>query len=534
MFSSSEYLVDELGNPVKYNKIKVGTKNLKDAVLNISDYGPKYPTSANINKQSVYQSIVAKDYAEMRRISNTFYNLNGVYRRACEYLAYLYRYDWYIAADIYDDTAKEEKIIKDFGKVLTFFDNSYVKKLCSDISAKVVRDGCYYGYIIDDPNQIVLQQLPIEYCRTRYFVGNDYAVEFNMRFFDTFSNTEYRNKVLKLFPDEFRKGYQLYRQNKLLETDGASSTNTWSPLYDGWFLLDPEHTVKFNINGSDVPVLFSSIPAIINLEEAQGLERKRQMQKLLKIIVQKLPLDKNSELVFDVDEARDIHNNAVEMLSDTIGAEVLTTFTDVDSIDLSDTTANSEDNLEIVERSAYNAMGISRNIFNTDGNLSLEKSILNDESTVRSLLFQFNVFMDKIIKRKNSNIKKYNFKFTMLETTQYNYQALSKLYKEQMQNGASKLLPQIALGHSQSFILNSIHFENEVLHLSKIMIPPLMSSTMNSEDILGNKNSNDTSKSQNNTSKSTSKSVETKETGRPEKADSEKSEKTIANKESMS
>lgn len=103
-----------------------------------------------------------------------------------------------------------------------------------------------------------------------------------------------------------------------------------------------------------------------------------------------------------------------------------------------------------------------------------------------------------------------------------------------MQNGASKLLPQIALGHSQSFILNSIHFENEVLHLSEIMIPPLMSSTMNSEDILGNKNSNNTSKSQNNTSKSTSKSVETKEAGRPEKADSEKSEKTIANKESMS
>nr|DAD78629.1 MAG TPA: portal protein [Siphoviridae sp. ctB3v5] len=32
---------------------------------------------------------------------------------------------------------------------------------------------------------------------------------------------------------------------------------------------------------------------------------------MLKIIVQKLPLDKNSDLVFDVDEARDIHNNAV-------------------------------------------------------------------------------------------------------------------------------------------------------------------------------------------------------------------------------
>lgn len=531
MFSNNNITFDAEGNPIKYNKIKVGSKNIKNAALNLKDYGPQYPGLAGLNKQNIYQSLVNKDYAEMRRLSNTFYNLNGVYRRACEYLAYLYRYDWYIAADIYDDNVKEDKVIKDFGKVLTFFDNSYVKKLCGDIAAKVVRDGCYYGYIIDDPNQIVLQQLPLEYCRTRYFKGNEPVIEFNMSFFDTFSNTEYRNKILNLFPDEFKKGYQLYRQGKLVEEDCHISIGNWSYLYNGWYCLDPQNTVKFNINDSDVPVLYNSIPALINLEEAQGLERKRQMQKLLKIIVQKLPLDKNSELVFDVDEARDIHNNAVDMLADTIGAEVLTTFTDVDAIDLSDTTSNSEDNLENVERSAYNAMGISRNIFNTDGNLSLEKSILNDESSIRSLLFQFNVFMDRIIARKNAAIKKYNFKFTMLETTQYNYQALSKLYKEQMQNGASKLLPQIALGHSQSFILNSIHFENEILHLSEIMIPPLMSSTMNSEDILGNKNSNETSKTQSNTSKKVQ--TETKEAGRPEKEDSEKSEKTIANRESM-
>lgn len=54
--------------------------------------------------------------------------------------------------------------------------------------------------------------------------------------------------------------------------------------------------------------------------------------------------------------------------------------------------------------------------------------------------------------------------------------------------GYSKMLPQIALGHSQSAIINTAYFENEVLHLSEIMIPPLMSSTMRGEDILGSKN----------------------------------------------
>ena len=208
-------------------------------------------------------------------------------------------------------------------------------------------------------------------------------------------------------------------------------------------------------------------------------------------------MDKNGDLIFDVDEARDIHNNAVEMLRRAVGVDVLTTFTDVESVDLSDkNTTASQDDLQKVERTVYNNLGISRNLFNTDGNLSLEKSILNDESTVRNLLLQFNVFMDRVVQKKNTNSRKYNFKIYFLETTQYNYQTLSKLYKEQTQLGYSKMLPQIALGHSQSSILNTAIFENEVLHLSEIMIPPLMSSTLSGEDILGSKGSSKTDTSQ--------------------------------------
>ena len=114
----------------------------------------------------------------------------------------------------------------------------------------------------------------------------------------------------------------------------------------------------------------------------------------------------------------------------------------------------------------------------------------------------------------------------MLETTQYNYKELSKLYKEHVQIGYSKMLPQIALGHSQSAIINTAYFENEVLHLSEIMIPPLMSSTMNLQDLKGKTGETGTSKSQTKTETSG-------EAGRPEKADDEKSDKTIANKESM-
>jgi hypothetical protein len=76
--------------------------------------------------------------------------------------------------------------------------------------------------------------------------------------------------------------------------------------------------------------------------------------------VQKLPMDKNGDLIFDNEEARDIHNNAVHMLKRAIGCDVLTTFAEIDSIDMSDSnTTTTTDDLKKVERSAFNAFGVS-------------------------------------------------------------------------------------------------------------------------------------------------------------------------------
>ena len=469
------------------------------------------------------RAIVTKDYRKLRMISDFFYAASGIYQTVCNYFAFLYRYDWYIYPENVKESAKSEKVIEEYTKILSYLDSSYIKKMCGDIALKVVKYGCYYAYLIDTPRGAQLQELPFEYCRTRYSINGSPAIEFNMAFFDEkFHDVGYRMKVLKMFPDEFQKGYALYKQGKLVDDESISWDSEYRRHY-GWYLLDPGLTVKFNLNGSDIPIFINSLPAILDLDAAQELDRKKQMQKLLKILVQKLPMDKNGDLIFDVDEARDIHNNAVAMLRRAIGVDVITTFADVESIDISDkNTSTSTDDLEKVERTVYNSLGISRNLFNTDGNLSLEKSILDDESTMRNLLLQFNIFFDRIVDKKSSN-KKYNFRFVMLETTQYNYKDLAKLYKEFTANGQSKFMPAIALGHLQSSVLNLAYFENEILDLPMLMIPPLMSSTMNGQDILGTRNQTKQNNSDN-----------TREVGRPEKPDSEKSEKTIQNKESMS
>ena len=513
----------------EYGKIKVGVKTLEDAVINLGSYKKlwrKYGETARFyDKFEILRAIAEKDYHKIRIISDFFYRTNGIYQRIVNYYATMYRWDWYTIPTIFDDTilendTKSKKVINEFFKALDYLDNTHIKKICGDITLKIIKYGVWYGYVIEGENGILFQDLPVDYCRSRYSVNNLPVVEFNMAYFDEhFHDINYRMKVLKMFPKDIQKGYLLYKERRLQpDFDGDTS---------GWYALDPGAGIKFSLAGAgELPLFINVIPHLLDLDAAQDLDHKKQMQDLLKVIVQKLPIDKNGDLIFDVDEALEIHNNAVAMLQHAVGTDIITTFADVDSIDLSDSTNVDNDDLEREERSVYNAAGVPKNLFNSDGNIALTSSILQDEGVMRDLKLQFEILFDTIIQRRIKNKKKYTFRFYILDTTQYNYKELSKMYKEQIQIGFGKMFAQIALGHSQNSIMSTAYFENDILGLSEIMIPPMMSSTIGSEDIqnLGKKNKTQTSQTQ---------TTSEGQAGRPAKEDTEISDKTIANRESQ-
>lgn len=463
--------------PVDFSKVQIGTKKVEDAIYELGDFKKANPRFGD--KKVVLDAIQRSDYNLMRDISNFYYKTSGIYNRLCRYMAYMYRYDWYVTPYINSDSAKDEKVLDGFNKTLMYLDNFGAKKFFGEAALKVLRNGAYYGYITKNADRPTIQELPPKYCRSRFTAATGQPlVEFNMRFFDDyFSTTAQKQKMLEVFPPEFKKGYALYKQNKL-PPDFAGDTS-------GWYLLDAESAIKFNINGEDFPAFISVIPSIIALDEAQGLDRKKMEQQLLKIIIQKMPMDKNGDLIFDVDEARELHNNAVRMLGRAIGIDVLTTFADVEVADMHSTSATNADDksMDRVKSAIYDQAGVSQMQFNTDGNIALEKSILNDEASMYNLVQQFEQFLNILIKDFNKNPKKIYYKVQILGTTIYNYKDLSKLYKEQTQLGYSKMLPQIALGQSQSSILATAHFENDILDLVSTFIPPMQSSTMNADAI---------------------------------------------------
>ena len=57
-----------------------------------------------------------------------------------------------------------------------FLENSNLKKKFNEIALEVVKKGCYYGYRVDSPNKIILQDLPQDYCRSRFTVNDRPAI----------------------------------------------------------------------------------------------------------------------------------------------------------------------------------------------------------------------------------------------------------------------------------------------------------------------------------------------------------------------
>ena len=513
-YKNSDFPVD-----LDFNKIKVGKTTLSnDVALDLDRViSRSYTTSRKrYKREDVIRAIERNNIKELRAISEFFYRYSGIYSRLCRYMAYLFRYDLFITPMRFDTKVKDEKVIEGWYKSSRFLENSSPKRVFSEIALKVIREGCYYGYKMVQPNACYLQELPVNYCRSRYSHNGKPAVEFNVKYFDdTFADSVYRTKVLKMFPKEIQKAYVAYK-NRTLQKDFQGDEA-------GWYLLDPSSAVKFNLSNSDAPLFVSVIPKLMDLEAAQDLDKKKMLQQLLRIIVQKMPIDKNGDLIFDVQEAQALHNNVVRMLGDAVGVDVLTTFADVEVADMSDKgNVSSVDQLNKIERGVYNEAGVSQQQFNTEGNFALEKSIANDEATMTNLILQFEDYAQELLEPFNKNPKRLYYKVEMLRTTVYNYKDLSNTYKDLTSIGFSKLLPMVALGHSQSSVIMTAMFENKLMDLNDLFVPPQSSATITAEDKVGDdgKKSADSSSSGDNG-------------GRPEKDDQEKSDKTIANREAM-
>lgn len=219
----------------------------------------------------------------------------------------------------------------------------------------------------------------------------------------------------------------------------------------------------------------------------------------------------------DLPEITQLHDNALDMIGDIEGLDVLTTFANVHIEDMQQKSGFNQTNdpLKNFLNSIFANAGVSNNLFATDGNLALDKSISNDEAIM------FMLFVDKIENFLNYELKK-RFETDEIglicnfpRITIYNFKDMADLFKGQAMYGYSKRLPAIATGQTQSSLMAAIEYENNVMGMADIM-KPLQSSATQSPKAANNNNNNGSN-------------GEANPEGRPELPDDQKSDKTLKN-----
>ena len=442
----------------------------------------------------VRKIIDSGDLIALQKLSRAFYDRDGFYKRLLLYYATLLKYSGILIPNPSFGTKLSTSPIKKlYSKALKYVDKLNLPELLTRLSLKALIDGCYYGVIKTlDKEHFAIIDLPSGYCRSRFKdgYGND-LIEFNVSYFDTILEAQYREEALKSYPKVISSWYRKW-------VNGRVST--------AWVLVPSDIGICFPFFDDGRPLFLSVIPAAIQYDEAVDTERERELEEIRKIIVQKVPHLNDGQLVFEPDEALEMHAGTVNMLKGNANLSVLTTYADVDAI-ISKTAAEGANNtLEKMVQNIYSEAGASINIFAPTGTQALGTSINNDMALMMILGNKFSRFITFIINTlfANQNIA---FKYEILPISYYNQDEFVTMSFKLAQSGYSYLLPSIASGISQSAICGVKELENDVLELDELLIPLSSAYTQSASS--------------------------DNPVGRPKKSDEDKSPKTIQNENAI-
>lgn len=454
------------------------------------------------------------EMSQIRELSRFYYRTNARYRNNIDFLAAMPLYDTLVTPIYESGKGSKAQIIKAFYSACSFVEALDVKNTLGRITREWLKSGIYFGILHEYGPKVTLQDLPLEYCRTRFKDYNDLNIlEFNLLYFkNTYAEENLREAAILNFPEIVQRAWRAYKNKRL--------TDTWVkiPASAGG--------VAFCFTEDQTPLFLQAIPELADSKDAVAREKKRDDNELYKLLIQKMPIDSDGHLVFELDEVEQIHNGVANMLKDLDTVDVLTTFGDASLENLQDSSAASQANnrLEKYNNNVWDALGTSSLLFNADGSSSLAYVLRRLESIMRTYLNMYDTWIRFLINQRFSRTGLI-FDFEILPTTAFNLKDYLGLYIQAAQFGYPRMRVAAALGMKQRSLVSAIDFENNFLNLDEQMVP-LMSSYTQSGD--GNSDEK-ISKKKKNSSNTVSVTDITNKGGRPELADEDKSEKTQAN-----
>ena len=436
--------------------------------------------------EKIERIITSGSLAEQQALSRNFFYKDGYYKQIIIHYATLLKYAGLLIPNpSLGKKLSTSHISKRYYNALDYVEKMNLPVFLTDCATRALIDGCYYGVVVQlDKQNFSVLDLPSGYCQTRYKdLNGDDLIEFDVSYFNSIVDLTAKEQALASYPKFIRDAYKKWQKQK--------SSNSWVIIPSDIGICFPFFDGR--------PLFLSVIPASLEYDDAIQTEKDRDAEEIRKILHLQ-----DGRLLFEPDEAAEMHAGAVGMLKGNKNISVLTTYADVDAVVSKTTGESTSKTLEQIEKNIYAQAGVSGQIFSSTGSSTLDASIKNDIALMMYLANKFSRFITNSINRiyGNTNI---TFKYQILPVSIHNMDKFVDQSFKLSGSGYSYLLPVVALGLSQRDIVNLKELENDVLKLGEKLIPLSSSYTQSSDN----------------------------PTGRPKLDDSEKAEKTIKNEESL-
>lgn len=446
----------------------------------VRDYSP----------EEIQKIIDSGSISEQQKLSRNYFYKDGYYKQILIHYATLLKYAGLLIPNPgFGKNLSTPHIAKRYYNALDFIEQMSLPNFLTNCAIRALIDGSYYGIVLEmNKNNFSVLDLPSGYCVSRYkdFKGND-IIEFDLSYFNSIIDKDSKQAALAAYPKIITDAYRKWSRGKRTSK---------------WVIIPSEIGICFPFFDGR-PLFLNVIPATIQYDQAVENEQEKDAEEIRKIIVQKIPHLTDGRLLFEPDEAEEMHAGTVAMLKGNKNVSVLTTYGEVDAI-VSKGNADTQNNtLERMLKNIYSQAGVSGELFASNGSNTLETSLKNDTALMMYLANKFSHFITYVINQVHSNTN-INFKYTILPITYYNEDKYVDTAFKLASSGYSFLMPAVAMGLSQKDIVNIKDLENDVLDLGEKLKPLISAYTQSGED----------------------------EGGRPKKEGGEKADKTVRNEES--
>ena len=447
----------------RFQDASEAVKQLRDPNKNITK------TINTFDKETLrsYLKNIGSSEVNLRNLSWYLYYRSQVYARIINFYANMFCLDCRIVEPTYDLVKGFDKnILKQYQDTLNVLDNLRLQQEFYNIYLTCFIQDVFYGVVFYDDTGIFIFPFPADYARiTGKYMSGDFSYAVDCSYFKRYPD------LLEWFPEPFGTLYKQYE----------ATNERWQMMPDEYALCLKFRSEDYQTIISPFVPLFNALINLADLEDIQAIAAEQEIYKMLVLELETISGAKDvNEWSVDPALVVDYYNKLLDRIPEYITVGIAPT--KLHDISFPNDTARDTSKVADATQTVLNTAG-GAEILNgaTINNTYAFKMacIQNTEYAISSLLPQTQSWVNRFLSYKLSKPCKVKF-FPVSVYTKADY-------KEQLlKNGTNGFAVRIALntldGFSEKSTIAMLHFENEILGLSNIMIPFNTSYTQSAND----------------------------------------------------